>query len=180
VLNNVSTTRVTSHIPLKDVASQLSEKRILDAISLAHKTVTSFGVKQPRIAVAALNPHGGESGKCGTDEIEIIEPAVKKANEQGMNALGPFPADTLFIRTFDGEFDSVVTMYHDQGQIAMKLKGFEWGVTVVGGMPYPIATPAHGTAFDIAGKGLAKTSAFENALKLTVQMAANSGHVDSR
>ena len=90
-----------------------------------------------------------------------------------MNALGPFPADTLFIRVFNGEFDSVVTMYHDQGQIAMKLKGFEWGVTVVGGMPYPITTPAHGTAFNIAGKGEAKTSAFESALKLAVRMTAN-------
>ena len=170
VLNEVSTTRITSHVPFKDVTTYITESRVLEAISLAHKTVSSFGVKQPRIAVAALNPHGGENGKCGTEEITIIGPAVKKANEQGMNALGPFPADTLFIRTFNGEFDCVVTMYHDQGQIAMKLKGFEWGVTVAGGMPYPIATPAHGTAFDIAGKAQAKTTAFESALKLVVRM----------
>jgi len=174
VLNNVSTTRISSHIPLKDAAAYLTEERILSAISLAYKTVSSFGVQNPRVAVAALNPHGGENGKCGTEEIAIIGPAIQKAKEQGMNALGPFPADTLFIRVFNGEFDSVVTMYHDQGQIAMKLKGFEWGVTVVGGMPYPIATPAHGTAFDIAGKGTAKTSAFESAMKLVVQMTANS------
>ena len=173
VLNEISTTRVTSHIPLKDVVSHLTEKQILDAITLAYKTTGSFGIKNPRVAVAALNPHGGEGGRCGTEEITIIEPAIKKAKELGMNALGPFPADTLFIRVFNGEFDSVVTMYHDQGQIAMKLKGFEWGVTVVGGMPYPIATPAHGTAFNIAGKGLAKTTAFESALKLVVRMTAN-------
>ena len=173
VLNEISTTRVTSHIPLKDVTAHLSEERIFQAISLANETVRKFGVKQPRIAVAALNPHGGENGKCGTEEITVIGPAIQKANEQGINALGPFPADTLFIRVFNGEFDSVVTMYHDQGQIAMKLKGFEWGVTVAGGMPYPIATPAHGTAFDIAGKGLAKTSAFESALKIVVRMTAN-------
>ena len=173
VLNELSTTRITSHIPLKDVVNHLTEKRVLGAISLAYKTVASFGVKKPRIAVAALNPHGGEGGRCGTEEITIIGPAIKKANEQGMNALGPFPADTLFIRAFDGEFDSVVTMYHDQGQIAMKLKGFEMGVTVVGGMPYPITTPAHGTAFDIAGKGAAITTAFESALKLAIRMAAN-------
>ncbi|MCL2380360.1 MAG: 4-hydroxythreonine-4-phosphate dehydrogenase PdxA [Treponema sp.] len=173
VLNEVSTTRITSHIPFKDVVSHLTEKLIVDAISLAYKTVSSFGIQHPRVAVAALNPHGGENGNCGTEEITLIGPAIEKANAQGMNALGPFPADTLFIRVFNGEFDSVVTMYHDQGQIAMKLKGFEWGVTVVGGMPYPIATPAHGTAFDIAGKGLAKTSAFESALKLVVRMATN-------
>ena len=173
VLNELSTTRITSHIPFKEVVSHLSEKRILDAIWLAHKTVRSFGVMQPRIAVAALNPHAGENGKCGTEELTIIGPAVKKANEQGMSALGPFSADTLFIRAFNGEFDCVVTMYHDQGQIAMKLKGFDMGVTVAGGMPYPIATPAHGTAFDIAGKGVAKTSAFESALKLVTRMASN-------
>ena len=173
VLNELSTTRITSHIPLKEVAAFITEERVLEAISLAHRTVSSFGIKQPRIAVAALNPHGGENGKCGTEEIAVIGPAVRKANERGIRALGPFPADTLFIRAFNGEFDSVVTMYHDQGQIAMKLKGFEWGVTVSGGMPYPIATPAHGTAFDIAGKGLAKTSAFESALKLVVRMTVN-------
>ena len=170
VLNDFSTTRITSHIPLKDVPAHITEQRVYEAISLAYKTVRSFGNKQPRVAVAALNPHGGENGKCGTEEITIIGPAIQKAKEQGMNVLGPFSADTLFIRAFNGEFDSVVTMYHDQGQIAMKLKGFEWGVTVAGGMPYPIATPAHGTAFDIAGKGLAKTSAFESALKLVVRM----------
>ena len=176
VLNEVSTTRITSHIPLKDVTLHVTEERILEAISLAYKTVSSFGIKHPRVAVAALNPHGGENGKCGTEEITLIGPAIQKANKQGMNALGPFPADTLFIRVFNGEFDSVVTMYHDQGQIAMKLKGFEWGVTVVGGMPYPITTPAHGTAFDIAGKGQAKTSAFENALKLAVRMTAKENY----
>ena len=175
VLNEISTTRVTSHIPIKEIVNHLTEDRILEAITLAYKAVSSFGVKNPRVAVAALNPHGGEGGRCGTEEIEIIEPAIKKANKLGMNALGPFPADTLFIRVFNGEFDSVVTMYHDQGQIAMKLKGFERGVTVVGGMPYPIATPAHGTAFNIAGKGTAKTTAFESALKLVVRMTANTG-----
>ena len=175
VLNEFSTTRITSHIPLKDVSACLSEKRILDAVSLAYRTVLGFGVKKPRVAVAALNPHAGDSGKCGTEEILIIRPAIEKARELGMEVQGPFSADTLFLRAFNGEFDSVVTMYHDQGQIAMKLKGFERGVTVAGGMPYPIATPAHGTAFDIAGKGIAGTSAFESALKLVARMIANAG-----
>ncbi|GHV53640.1 4-hydroxythreonine-4-phosphate dehydrogenase [Spirochaetia bacterium] len=170
VLNKLSTTRVTSHIPLKEVSDHLSRERVLNAIALAYKTVRSFGVETPRIAVAALNPHAGDSGHCGREEIDIIAPAVKEAREKGYGAEGPIPADIIFIKAFAGEFDSVVTMYHDQGQIAMKLKGFEWGITVAGGMPYAITTPAHGTAFDIAGKGIAKTSAFESAVKLAVQM----------
>jgi 4-hydroxythreonine-4-phosphate dehydrogenase len=170
VLNMLSTTRITSHIPIKEVSNHLSRERVLDAITLAYKTVRSFGVETPRIAVAALNPHAGDSGHCGREEIDIIAPAVQEAREKGYGAEGPISADVIFIKAFAGAFDGVVTMYHDQGQIAMKLKGFEWGVTVAGGMPYAITTPAHGTAFDIAGKGIAKTSAFESAVKLAVQM----------
>jgi len=174
VLRNLMTTRTTSHIPLKDVSSNLTVKGILDAITLSYTTLRRMGLQKPRIVVAGLNPHNGEGGRCGREEIDIIAPAVQKANEQGINVTGPFSADTIFIRAFAGEYDSVVTMYHDQGQIALKLMGFEEGVTLAGGMPYPIATPAHGTAFDIAGKGIAKTSAFECAVRLTVKMAASS------
>ena len=171
VISNMMTTRVTSHIPLKDVSSRLTNKNIIDAITLCYTTLQKAGVKSPRIAVAALNPHSGESGKCGREEIELIEPAIKNAIELGMPISGPFSADTIFVRAFSGEFDSVVTLYHDQGQIAIKLKGFEEGVSVMGGLPYPITTPSHGTAFDIAGKGIAKTTAFEQALKYLVRMA---------
>jgi 4-hydroxythreonine-4-phosphate dehydrogenase len=173
VLGNLSTTRTTSHVPIKEVSNLLTIERIVDSITLAHKTVRSFGVETPRLGVAALNPHSGENGLCGREEIDIIAPAIKKAKDAGLNALGPISADVLFVKAFAGEFDCAVTMYHDQGQIAMKLKGFEKGVTVSGGMPYPIATPAHGTAFDIAGKGTAKTSAFESSLALAVRMAVS-------
>jgi len=171
VLDNIMTTRVTSHIPIAKVSENLSIERILHAIELAHKTAVSAGITSSRIGVSALNPHCGEDGNCGREEIDIISPAVKRAQEKGIGASGPYSADILFIRAFKGEFDAVVTMYHDQGQIALKLKGFENGVTVAAGMPYPIATPAHGTAFDIAGKGIAFVTAFENAVKLVAKMA---------
>ncbi|MDR1931594.1 MAG: 4-hydroxythreonine-4-phosphate dehydrogenase PdxA [Spirochaetales bacterium] len=173
VLGNLMTTRASSHIPIKDVSSFITTQRVLDALTLSYSTLRRAGIENPRVGVAALNPHCGENGRCGREEIDIIAPAIQKANESGMGALGPFSADTIFIRAFAGDFDCVVTMYHDQGQIAMKLKGFDMGVTVAGGMPYPIATPAHGTAFDIAGRGIAKTSAFESALRLVVKMAEN-------
>jgi len=122
--------------------------------------------------VAALNPHGGEHGLCGTEEIEIIEPTVKRAQAEGIPAVGPYPADTIFLRAKRGEFHGVVIMYHDQGQVATKLLGFDQGVTVQGGLPVVICTPAHGTAFDIAGKGLANPEAFQTAVRLAARMAA--------
>lgn len=172
VLNNLWTSRVTSHIPLKEVVNNLSTEKVMEAIKLVHRTLTKAGLVNPRIAVAAINPHGGESGLCGREEIEIITPGVQRTKEEGINACGPFPSDTLFINAFKGDYDAVVTMYHDQGQIAIKLMGFQFGVTVAGGQPYPVTTPAHGTAFDIVGKGIAKTSATENALILAAKMAS--------
>jgi 4-hydroxythreonine-4-phosphate dehydrogenase len=171
VLGDLMTTRASSHIPIKEVGSFITEQRVLDAITLSHTTLRKAGIVRPRVGVAALNPHCGENGRCGREELDVIAPAIQKANKAGMDAIGPFSADTIFLKAFAGDFDCVVTMYHDQGQIAMKLKGFDMGVTVAGGMPFPIATPAHGTAFDIAGKGIAKTSAFESALRLAVKMA---------
>ena len=101
----------------------------------------------------------------------MIGPAVEKAKKEGINVKGPFPADTLFKQAFDGRFHAVVTMYHDQGQIALKLKGFDQAITIAGGLKPPIATCGHGTAYDIAGKNIVKTSAFENAVKMTARMA---------
>ena len=174
VLRNLMTTRTTSHIPIKDVSAHLTIQGVFNAISLSWKTLQKMGLEKPRLAVAGLNPHNGESGRCGREEIDIIAPAVKKAQDEGMSSVsGPFSADTLFIKAFAGEYDSVVTMFHDQGQIALKLMGFEEGVTVAGGIPYAITTTAHGTAFDIAGKGLAKTSSFESALQLAVKMSSS-------
>lgn len=170
VIKNLWTTRVTSHIPMKDITKKLSVNGILKSFELAHDTMLRAGYDNPRIAAAALNPHGGEAGTCGREEIDIIAPAIQLAAKKGINASGPYPADTVFMRAFRGDFDAVVTMYHDQGQIAIKLNNFMEGVTVAGGFPYAITTPAHGTAFDIAGKGIADTHAFELAVKIASQM----------
>lgn len=172
VIRNLWTSRVTSHIPLKDVAAHLSIEKILDAIKLAHETLRQAGLFQPRIAVSALNPHGGEDGFCGREEIDIIAPAVKAVQAAGMNVVGPFPADSLFIKARDGIFDAVTTMYHDQGQIAMKLMDFESAVGVYAGLPYPITTSSYGAALDIAGKGIAKIDAMERAVMIAAKMTA--------
>ncbi len=174
VLGDLWTTRTTSHIPIKEVSDALSVESIMRAMTLADYSLRKSGKANPRLALCALNPHAGEEGRCGREEIDIIEPAIKEAQEKGINASGPYPSDITFIRAFNGEFDGVVTMYHDQGQIALKLKGFDQGITIAGGLPAPIATCAHGTAYDIAGKGIVKTSAFENAVKMVSKMALHS------
>lgn len=175
VCGSLWTSRVTSHIPLSAVASSITVEKIWAAGSLLHNTLISAGVLAPRIAVAALNPHAGEGGLIGSEEITIIAPAVEQLRRNKVNAEGPLPADTLFIREVRGDFDGVVTMYHDQGQIALKLLGFDRGVTVSGGLPVPIVTPAHGTAFDIAGKGVADVSAMKEAFQVACRMAAQLG-----
>ena len=167
------TSRVTSHIPLTDVASLITEEGILDAVKMVHQTLLDAGIAVPRIGVAALNPHAGDGGNFGTEEGDIIEPAVKQVQQLGIKADGPHPADTIFVRAQRGEFDAVVTMYHDQGQIAMKLMGFDHGVTVLGGLPVPVTTPAHGTAFDIAGKGKANPDALKAAWKVLQNMVSS-------
>ncbi len=171
VLGDLWTTRTTSHIPIKEVSDNLSEKSILRAITLCNTSLKNSGIENPRLALCALNPHCGEDGRCGMEEINVIKPAISKAQEMGINATGPYSSDITFIKAFNGEFDGVVTMYHDQGQIALKLKGFDQGITIAGGLPAPIATCAHGTAYDIAGRGIVKTSAFENAVKMVSKMA---------
>ena len=171
VLDNVWTSRVTSHIPIKDISQKLTIENILNCIELANNTLKRTGISEPRIAVAALNPHAGEGGTCGLEEIEKIGPAIEQSKLMGIFADGPFPADTLFIKLFNGEYDIAVTMYHDQGQIAMKLKGFDSGVTVMAGLPYPVTTCSHGTAFDVAGKSIANPGAWESAYILAAKMA---------
>jgi 4-hydroxythreonine-4-phosphate dehydrogenase len=153
-LGKLWTSRISSHIPLADIPKYVTKDRIKAAARLTYKTLKNAGFAQPRVAVAALNPHGGDGGTCGREEIDIIEPAARELNEEGLPIQGPYPADTVFLKARDGLLDSIVTMYHDQGQVAVKLMGFERGVTVQGGLPVPITTPAHGTAFDIVGVGL--------------------------
>lgn len=164
------TARISSHVPLKEVATYLTQPRIVEAAKLIYRSLQSNGVLNPRVAVAGFNPHNGDGGTCGREEIDVIAPAVEELNEMGIPVLGPYPADTIFLRARDGELDAVVTMYHDQGQIAIKLMGFSQGVTVQGGLPIPITTPAHGTAYDIAGKGIANVEATVRAFEIAARM----------
>jgi 4-hydroxy-L-threonine phosphate dehydrogenase PdxA len=175
VLENLWTARVTSHVALKEVSELLAPHKVADAIGMIHGALQASGKADPRIAVCGLNPHNGDNGNYGDEEGRIIEPGVRLAAERGFQADGPFPADTTFVRAIrsEGGYDGVVTMYHDQGQIAMKLMGFERGVTVHGGLPIPITTPAHGTAYDIAGAGKANPGAMLNAFDLACRMGMN-------
>ncbi|ADH90915.1 4-hydroxythreonine-4-phosphate dehydrogenase [Ancylobacter novellus DSM 506] len=169
-LDGLWTSRVTSHVPLKDVSSLITEERILDAIRLVHGTLIRAGVEAPRIAVCGLNPHNGENGSFGREELDVIGPTVEKARALGLPVVGMYPADTIFLKA--KEVDAIVTMYHDQGQIAMKLMGFSRGVTVHGGMPIPIATPAHGTGYDIYGQGKANVGAIQAAFDVVRALAS--------
>lgn len=171
-LGNLWTSRATSHVSHRQVSDLITRDSVLSAIRLLDTTVRASGIDEPRIAVAGLNPHAGDGGMFGDEEIKIIEPAVKQAKLEKINASGPFPADTIFLRGKDGEYDAIVTMYHDQGQIAMKLIGFDHGVTVHGGLPFPVTTSAHGSAFDIAGRGLASVNSLKAAFTLACSMAA--------
>lgn len=171
-LGNLWTARVSSHIPLKDAAACLSQERIVEATRLIHRSLQANGLADPQVAVAAFNPHGGDGGTCGREEIDIIEPAVRQLQAEGLSVSGPFPADTIFLKARAGEYQAIVTMYHDQGQIAIKLLGFSQGVTVQGGLPIPITTPAHGTAYDIAGQGRADVDATANAFGIAARMGA--------
>ena len=167
VLEDLWTARVTSHVPLKDVSNLLTKQKVADAIEMIAKALHASGKYDPRLAVCGLNPHNGDNGNYGDEEIKIIAPGIELAKAAG------FPADTAFVRAIrkDGNgYDGVVTMYHDQGQIAMKLMGFEKGVTVHGGLPIPITTPAHGTAYDIVGKDIANPQALINAFELACRM----------
>ena len=171
-LGTLWTSRISSHVPLADIPKYVTKDRIKAAARLTFQTLKRAGFAQPRVALAALNPHGGDGGTCGREEIDIIEPAAKELNDEGLPILGPFPADTIFLKARDGLLDSIVTMYHDQGQVAVKLLGFERGVTVAGGLPVPITTPAHGTAFDIVGQGKANAEAMTQAFLLAAKMVA--------
>ena len=179
VIDRLWTSRVTSHIPLKDVAATITAERVADAVRVIDRGLRQGGVAHPRIGVAGLNPHAGEGGTLGREEIEVIGPGIARAQADGIDARGPFPADTIFVAARRGDFDAVVTMYHDQGQIAMKLMGFDRGVTVLGGLPVPVTTCAHGTAYDIVGRNVANPVPLANAFALAVEMAARA-HADPR
>ncbi|HET9764727.1 MAG TPA: 4-hydroxythreonine-4-phosphate dehydrogenase PdxA, partial [Casimicrobiaceae bacterium] len=172
VLDGLWMSRATSHVALKAALEQITGQRIEEALALADTTMRGAGIAEPRIAVAALNPHAGENGLFGREEIDVIAPAVARAAARGIRCKGPFAADTVYLKAFAGEYDGVLSMYHDQGQIATKLKGFNRGVTVTAGLGTIFTTPAHGTAFDIVGRGKAGTGALEQAVRLGARLAA--------
>ena len=172
VLEGQWMTRVTSHVSLREAVEQVTFETVCRALRLADTTMRGAGIDRPRIAVAALNPHAGEGGLFGREEIEIIAPAVKAMQGEGIDCKGPYPSDTVYLKAFAGEFDGVTAMYHDQGQIATKLKGFNKGVTVTAGLATVFTTPAHGTAYDIVGKGVADVGAFESAISLAAMLAS--------
>lgn len=162
---------VTIHVALADVIARITPEAELTAMRLADKACRQMGIAHPRIAVAGLNPHAGEGGKFGREDIDIIEPAIAAARAQGIDASGPWPGDTIFMRARRGEFDIVVAQYHDQGLIPVKYLGLDHGVNVTVGLPFVRTSVDHGTAFDIAGKGVADhaslVAAFDLALAMT-------------
>lgn len=172
VLDGVWTSRVSSHIPMRLAAKHVTAERVDAAIALIVAMMRAAGQDEPRVVVCGFNPHAGEGGLLGFEEIETIQPAVLRARGRGYQADGPFPADTVFLRVRRGDYDAVVTMYHDQGQIALKLLGFERGVTIQGGLPIPITTPSHGTAFDIAGQNKANVSTTRHAFEMACRLGS--------
>jgi 4-phospho-D-threonate 3-dehydrogenase / 4-phospho-D-erythronate 3-dehydrogenase len=162
----------TIHEALFDVRNIFTIGCVFEPIDLLNTALIEyFGIKKPKIGVAALNPHAGEDGQFGDEEQRIISPAILIAQENGINCSGPYPADTLFLRAGRGEFDGVVAMYHDQGMIPVKLLAFEEAVNITLGLPIIRTSPGHGTAFDIAGEGIAKASAMKAAIKIAIHMA---------
>jgi len=160
----------TRHIPLRDISEMIDEPIILKTIMFAQKGMDMLGINEPRIAVAGLNPHAGEKGLLGREEVESITPAIKKAKEKGINVSGPYPPDVVFHRAYKGDFDIIVAMYHDQGLVPFKMLEFEKGVNVTVGLPIIRTSPDHGTGFDIAWKNMANPSSMLEAIKLASRL----------
>ena len=160
----------TTHLPLKDVAAALTIEGIAQAIELASEACADLGFTRRRIGVCGLNPHAGEGGKMGREELDLIAPAVALAKAHGVDCHGPFAADTLFHRVFHGDYDAVVAMYHDQGLVPLKMVAFDSGVNWTLGLPFVRTSPDHGTAYDLAGQGVADPSSMEAAIQLARQL----------
>jgi len=171
--NGLGVAHVTLHTSIRSVPGILNVTHIRETIQLIDRFLKRIGCPTPRVGVCALNPHGGEEGLFGDEESTLIAPAVAAARESGVNAIGPIPADALLRRAVHGEFDGVAAMYHDQGHIALKLIGFERAVNVTLGLPIVRTSPSHGTAFDIAGKGLARADGFIEAALTATQLVAS-------
>lgn len=162
----------TTHVPLKDVAAQLSREKVLHAIVNAVRACADLGLRRARVAVCGLNPHAGEGGQLGDEESTMITPAVRVAQGQGIDVHGPLSADTLFYYAYRGDYDAVVAIYHDQGLVPLKMIAFERGVNWTLGLPFIRTSPDHGTAYDIAGKGIADPGSMIAALRLAKELAS--------
>ena len=171
VMDQFWTIPVTEHLPFREIADMITKDKVSKSIELLNDALKKVGKQKPRLAVAALNVHGGEGGLFGNEEIEEISPAIETARGKGILADGPFPADTVFVTVLKEKYDGVVCMYHDQANIPRKLLATRTGATLFMGLPVPCATTAHGTAFDIAGKGIADPGSLANGLKYTAMLA---------
>lgn len=164
-------THVTRHLPFRAIVDQLTQEAVLNTIMVTDTGMRNLGYAHPRLAVAGLNPHNGEGGLLGREEIDMIAPAVRTASAQGIDATGPIPADSVFFQAIRGDYDVVVTMYHDQGHIAVKTHDFERSITITLGLPIIRTSADHGTAFDIAGKGIANPESMVAAILEAARMA---------
>jgi len=165
---------VTIHSALRKIVDDITTERELSTIRLAHDAARKLGIERPRVAVAGLNPHAGENGLFGNEDNDVIAPAIKQANHEGIDASGPWPGDTVFMRARRGEFDIVVAQYHDQGLIPVKYLGIDQGVNITLGLPFVRTSVDHGTAFDIAGKGIADPSSLQYALQQAALLTKSS------
>jgi len=164
---------VTTHIPLSKVAQTITEERIIEVARLLENAIKSEGIKHPKLAAAAINPHAGENGYMGTRDEEVVKPALEKLRSGGMSIDGPFPPDTLFIESTRKQYDGILSMYHDQGHIPFKMLAFDRGVNSTLGLPIIRTSVDHGTAFEIAWQGIADTGSLFAAIKLAVIRASN-------
>jgi 4-hydroxythreonine-4-phosphate dehydrogenase len=163
---------VTTHLPLRRVADSITEAKVELAIELAARACEDLDLPRAKVAVCGLNPHAGEGGKTGTEEITVISPAVTNMRNRGIDVEGPFAADTIFYYVFRGDYDAVVAMYHDQGLVPLKMIGFDSGVNWTLGLPFIRTSPDHGTAYNIAGQGKANPASMIAAIHLAKRLAA--------
>ena len=170
VADHLRVIHISTHVSMTQAIARATTQRELTVIRLAHQTLRRMGIEHPRVAVAGLNPHAGENGLFGQEEIEQIKPAVDLARQEGLDASGPWPGDTVFMQARQGKYDIVVAQYHDQGHIPIKLLGFDTGVNVTVGLPFFRTSVDHGTAFDIAGTGRAEETSMRAAIDLATSL----------
>jgi 4-hydroxythreonine-4-phosphate dehydrogenase len=171
ILGNIRVMMLTTHMALREACDAVTKEKVLEMIVLSYESLRNFGIEKPKIAVAGLNPHSGDGGLFGSEEVKGSIPAIEAAVKKGINAVGPVPADIVFVKARDGEYDIVLAMYHDQANMAAKLLGFGEVVTVLAGLPIIRTSVGHGTGFDIAGKGIADEKNFKRAIEVAIDLA---------